>query len=332
MNKILLTCGLLGGVLVSCGSRQVVMEQKPSKERINPTGGSVPQSKLRHSADGEDFFRENIAKGNNSTISYGSIVGARPIGYTVTRNYFPSVGQGFRTRYIILHYTAIDNEASVRALTQREVSAHYLVSDLEDKEIWQIVDENKRAYHAGVSTWRNDRNLNDSSIGIEIVNKGFIEEAGKRIYYDFPEHQIRKVAMLVKDIANRYNILPNNILAHSDVAPLRKSDPGPKFPWKRLYEEYGIGMWYDTETRDRILSEIDPYIFDLEYGSIEFVTRVQKELKKFGYGIEVTGVWDKPTALVIEVFQHRFRPEKYDGVMDRETWSILQSLTQKYAK
>jgi len=229
-----------------------------------------------------------------------------------------------------LHYTALDNEKSIRVLTQQSVSSHYLVSDLDDHEIYQLVDENKRAYHAGISSWKNSNNLNDSSIGIEIVNTGYIVDSlGKRQFQAFPEHQIEKIAVLVKDISKRYMIPPTNILAHSDIAPTRKQDPGPLFPWKTLYEKHQIGMWYDEDKKQEFYPSALEDTTTL-YEDASFIRKVQSTFKTFGYDIQITGMWDKQTKSVIEAFQYHFRPENYDGILDAETWSILQALAQKY--
>lgn len=282
----------------------------------------------------EDYYKINIADAskNNSTISWGSIVSANPKGYTITKNHFPSVGQGFRQRFLILHYTALDNETSIRVLTQQSVSSHYLVNDLPDNEIYQLVDENKRAYHAGFSYWRNVTGLNDNSIGIEIVNTGYTNTpTGEKQFYQFPEYQFKKVAELIKDITDRYMIPPTHILAHSDVAPSRKQDPGPFFPWKRLYDEYQIGMWYDEDTKQNLyLSSLND-INNL-YHNTNFITKVQKSFNNFGYEIKITGLWDKQTQKVIEAFQYHFRPDNFDGNFDAETWAILQALLIKYPR
>ncbi|MDO4763064.1 MAG: N-acetylmuramoyl-L-alanine amidase [Flavobacteriaceae bacterium] len=282
----------------------------------------------------EDFYKINIADAskNNSTISWGSIVSANPKGYHITKNHFPSLGQGFRQRFLILHYTALDNEKSIRVLTQQGVSSHYLVNDLPDNEIYQLVDENKRAYHAGVSYWRNSTGLNDSSIGIEIVNTGYTtDKTGRKQFHAFPEYQFRKVASLAKDIAERYLIPPTHILAHSDIAPSRKQDPGPLFPWKRLYDEYQLGMWYDELTKQNYYplaaSEIQS-----SYNEIKFIVKVQETFNKFGYDIKTTGEWDKQTQKVIEAFQYHFRPSNFEGVLDAETWAILNALLIKYPR
>lgn len=316
------------------------LNNKNSKTNLNPKPVTVVEkedkddkkNKIQQN-DGEDFFRTNIGdiSKNDNTISHGSIVSAKPQGFKVTKNYFPSVAQNFRQRYIILHYTALNNDKSVMVLSQQGVSSHYLVNDLEDKEIYQLVDENKRAYHAGVSQWRNDSQLNDTSIGIEIVNAGYIvDSSGAKIFPTYPETQFKKIAALVKDIANRYNIPATNILAHSDIAPTRKQDPGPEFPWKRLYDEYQIGMWYDEATKQNLITTTASMDFSTLMLQSTFIYQLQSDFKKFGYGIIPSGTMDDATKKTIEAFQYHFRPSKFDGVMDGETYAILQALIQKY--
>ncbi len=287
---------------------------------------------VQHQGD-YDFYKVNIGNvaKNDNTISHGSIVSAQPVGYKVTKNNFPAVAQNFRQRYIIVHYTALDNDKSLRVLTEQSVSSHYLVNDYNDDEIYQLVDENKRAYHAGVSSWRGIQNLNDTSIGIEIVNTGYtVDSIGVKTFYEFPEWQFKKVAALIKDLAQRYDISATGILAHSDIAPTRKDDPGPKFPWKRLYEEYNLGMWYDDATKMKYLNAILPEQHIAELNTYSFITRYQTLLGQLGYGITINGMPDKATMKTVEAFQYHFRPERHDGVMDVETWAILQALVEKY--
>ncbi|QCX53660.1 N-acetylmuramoyl-L-alanine amidase [Elizabethkingia sp. JS20170427COW] len=334
MRKTLFIIGLVS-ILQSCGSSKnttVVAHQtatKPTSHATTPSSTPKPTVQRDHNLD---FFRENIGDitKNDNTISYGSIVSAQPKGYEVVKTYFPSVGQNFRQRYIILHYTALDHEKSIRVLTTQSVSAHYLVNDLNDKEIYQLVDENKRAYHSGISSWRKDINLNDNSIGIEIINLGFTNVGGERIFAEYPDYQVRKVAQLVKDIANRYNIPATHILGHSDIAPTRKQDPGPKFPWKKLYTDYGIGMWYDDSVKNAFWQELQSQDFEAMKATPQFIYQLQSELKKFGYSLETSGEYDKPTQLVVQAFQYHFRPQISDGILDSETYAILKALIQKY--
>lgn len=242
-------------------------------------------------------------------------------GNAVISREYNSVSQDFRQKYIILHYTAINKEGSLRALTEKDVSSHFLISDQEGDPIYALVPEDKRAWHAGVSTWKTRTNLNDSSLGIEIVNLG---QSSGGDFIPYKESQIEQVAVLVKYLANKYEIPAENILGHSDIAPQRKPDPGALFPWKRLYDEYGIGMWYDENTKINYES--------LYYNSFYNVSiyEMQNELKKFGYAIDLTGQFDKQTENVIKAFQYHFRPSFYDGKMDVETFSILKALNEKY--
>lgn len=336
MRKLMLISGL-STLVVSCGVQEKFTKfRTPIKTTTQPVEKpKVEEKKIEViNIDKEDYFRTNIGdtSKNDNTISWGSIVSANPQGYNVTKNYFPALGQNFRQRYLIIHYTALDNEKSIRVLTQQSVSSHYLVNDLLDDEIYQLVDENKRAYHAGISHWRNNTGLNDSSIGIEIVNTGYTaDRSGNRQFHAFPEYQFKKVAALAKDIVERYNIPATNVLGHSDIAPSRKQDPGPFFPWKRLYDEYGVGMWYDESTKQ---SFYETAVMDIQYSyqNPSFITNVQEQFKKFGYDIQVTGTWDRQTQKVIEALQYRFRPANYDGKLDAETWAILQALLIKYPR
>lgn len=317
--------------VISCGSQKEAKNNTNLPKPSTLTTSIPPKPEIKHDVHG-DYFTINIADAskNDNTISYGSLVGAKPNGYKVTRKYFPAIAQNFRQKYVILHYTALDHEKSVRVLTTQSLSSHYLVNDSTDVEIYQLVDENKRSYHAGVSSWRKDSNINDTSIGIEIVNDGYKEVNGKRVFAPFPDFQVKKVAALVKDIITRYQIPATNVLAHADIAPTRKQDPGPYFPWKKLYDDYGIGMWYEDAAKQKFLSLIIPEEYTAKMNEMSFIMKVQIALKQLGYGIEQTGIWDDATKKTIEAFQYHFRPENYDGIMDAETWAILQALNQKY--
>ncbi|GAB0155239.1 hypothetical protein CHRYSEOSP005_05000 [Chryseobacterium sp. Alg-005] len=338
MRKILYFIGL-GTIILSCAPQKNVKTSsyRPKTTTVQPktvTKTQTPEKvKPQITNDrGVEFFTTNIADPtkNDNTISYGSIVSAKPAGYKVVKTYFPAIAQNFRQKYLILHYTALPDDKSITVLTQQAVSAHYLVNNTGDNEIYQLVDENKRSYHAGVSSWRADKNLNDTSIGIEIVNAGYTADSiGKRVFVPFNDAQVKKVAALAKDIITRYQIPPTNVLAHSDIAPTRKQDPGPLFPWKKLYDEYQIGMWYDEATKQSYydLATLD---FAAKYNEPSFIFNVQTQLQKFGYGIEPGGKWDEATKKTIEAFQYHFRPQNYDGIMDAETWAILQALIQKY--
>jgi len=275
---------------------------------------------------------------HNNVISYGNVAGAKLKEYEVTRKYFPSMAQNFRQRYIIIHHTTLNNEKSIEVLTKRNVSVHYLINDIDDNEIYQLVDENKRAYHAGMSSWKHDNNLNDTSIGIEIVNMGITEKCYddenitecEKIFHDYPDYQIEKTIALIKDLAERYDIPPTNILAHSDIAPTRKQDPGPKFPWKKLYDIHQLGMWYDEDCFNAFLKILSAEDFDNKKYSPDFIYEIQNKFRCFGYDIVPSSEWDKDTMKVIRAFQYHFYPKKGDGILDIETYAILLSLLKKY--
>ena len=187
--------------------------------------------------------------------------------YKVDNRTYKAKGYDERVKFIILHYTAVDTEKSVRALTQGEVSAHYLVTDKRGGSIYQLVPIEKRAWHAGISEFGGRTNLNDSSIGIEIVNRGYkktiadldtedeVKNITNREFYPYENYQIKKIGRLLQDLVKKYKIPPKNILGHSDIAPTRKQDPGPMFPWEQLYRKYGVGAWYEAADFHRFYDE-----------------------------------------------------------------------------
>ncbi|MBX9486890.1 N-acetylmuramoyl-L-alanine amidase [Yersinia enterocolitica] len=239
----------------------------------------------------------------------------------------PSIAQNERVRFLVLHYTATDDAESLRLLTQGDVSAHYLVKThpeiLDGKPVvLQLVPESQRAWHAGVSYWQGRNSLNDTSIGIEIVNKGFTERMLRREWYPYNESQIELIERLTKDILERYNIDPTNVVAHSDIAPLRKSDPGPLFPWERLAEQ-GIGAWPDDAT-------VTKYIDGRNKNDLASVAIIQQALAHYGYQIPQSGELDDETSQVIKAFQMHFRAQDFSGVPDVETEAIALALVEKY--
>ncbi len=239
----------------------------------------------------------------------------------------PSIAQNERVRFLVLHYTATDDAESLRLLTQGDVSAHYLVKthpeSLDGKPVvLQLVPESQRAWHAGVSYWQGRNSLNDTSIGIEIVNRGFTERMLRREWYPYNESQIELIERLTKDIVERYNIDPANVVAHSDIAPLRKSDPGPLFPWKRLATQ-GIGAWPDDAT-------VIKYIAGRNKHDMASVSIIQQTLARYGYQIPQSGELDNETRQVIKAFQMHFRAQDFSGIPDVETEAIALALVEKY--
>ena len=255
--------------------------------------------------------------------------------FVIDSDTYQSTGKSQRIKTIVLHYTVSDNERSIKTLTTGNVSAHYLVLDNDDDKIYNLVPESERAWHAGDGGFAGRTILNDTSIGIEIVNVGIKPEYRGALkddtldyhpyehYADFDELQIKKVAQLVQDIAQRYDISPKNIIGHADMAPSRKIDPGAKFPWQRLHDDYGIGAWYDEADKQEIMNRRT-----LVAPSVQ---EIKQAFRKYGYQINNSDEWDKPSRDVIYAFQLHFRPLKPTGIMDIETYAILQALNMKYA-
>lgn len=215
---------------------------------------------------------------------------------------------------IILHYTGMESEEA--ALTRlcdpaSEVSCHYVIRD--NGEILQLVPEARRAWHAGVSCWAGERDMNSASIGIEVTNGG--HDFGLPPY---PEPQIAALIALCRDIATRRRIPATRILAHSDIAPLRKRDPGEHFPWGTLAAA-GVGHYVAPQP----CAEDSPF----ELGaSGEAIAGLQQMLSDYGYGIGVTGAFDEKTRAVVAAFQRHFRPERVDGRADQSTIATLRDL------
>ena len=305
MKKVLMIVSILAfASLLNANNNDSSKDVKKPVEIIINNGASN---------NGNSNPNPNPVRSGNQTIR-------NSIGNITINSDYTSEGQNYRQRFIILHYTAIGKEGSLKTLTKEEVSAHYLVSDQKNDPVYYLVDESKRAWHAGASEWKTTKNLNDSSVGIEIVNDGDAHGS----FVPYKNFQIKNVAVLVKYLADKYQIPATNILGHEDIAPQRKSDPGPLFPWQELYQKYNIGMWYDNETKNNYEREYETKL------SMTPVSDVQRELNKFGYGISITGSWDKQTKNVIKAFQYHFRPSKYDGKLDLETYAILKALNDKY--
>jgi N-acetylmuramoyl-L-alanine amidase len=216
---------------------------------------------------------------------------------------------------LVLHYTGLKSCAKAIDWLSRpesKVSCHYVVDEV--GFITQMVAEDQRAWHAGVASWAGETDINSASVGIEVHNCG--HELG---YPEFPEAQLVALEALCADIMARHRIRPERVLAHSDVAPTRKKDPGEKFPWPRLARQ-GIGHWVTPEP----VKPADPGMARDAAGPL--VGDVQTLLAKYGYGIEATGGFDPLTEFVIIAFQRHFRPERVDGRIDQSTITTLERL------
>jgi len=246
-----------------------------------------------------------------SAKSDSALVGA----FHPSPNFGPRQGAGAPTM-LLLHYTGVASAAmAIDWLCRREskVSAHYVLD--EAGFLTQLVNEDQRAWHAGRAAWAGETDINSVSIGIEVHNPG--HEFG---YPDFPEPQLRVLEALCRDIVDRHGILPKRVLAHSDVAPSRKIDPGEKFPWGRLAAA-GIGHWVAPAP----VGLADAGIGRDAAGPL--VAAVQTQLADYGYGIEVTGGFDPLTEFVVKAFQRHFRPQRVDGRIDASTIATLERLS-----
>ena len=233
--------------------------------------------------------------------------------------FLPSPNHGERRGFarpdsVILHYTGMATSQGALDLLRdprSELSSHYFIA--EDGQIIQLVAEARRAHHAGVGVWKGERDLNSASIGIEIVNQGHDGDLPP-----FPQAQVEATIELCRDIISRHAIRPERVLAHSDIAPTRKRDPGERFPWDVLARG-GVGHWVEPA----------PISDAAAFGRGQegpHVRSLQALLALYGYGVEITGVYDRATEIVVTAFQRHFRPKKVDGQPDESTIATLRAL------
>ena len=223
---------------------------------------------------------------------------------------------GLRPTILLLHYTGMasaEKAAEWLCTAESRVSCHYLID--EAGRITQMVSEEMRAWHAGESYWAGETDINSASIGIEIHNAGH-----GLAYTNFPEAQMQAVEALSLDITARHRIRPERVLAHSDVAPSRKRDPGEKFDWARLGGA-GVGLW-----REPAMIEGDAGFGRGDEG--EDVARLQRAFASYGYQIEASGCFDEATEFVVTAFQRHFRPALVSGRADHSTIKTLNRLLE----
>ena len=298
MKKILASIGLLF-LMVACSSTERVISSSSS---AGSSRGSV------------------ISRNQTMVKNIGK--------FQVDSNSYIATGKNERIQFIVVHYTATDNLGSIKELTSSRVSSHFLVLDEDDNKIYSLVPLEQRAWHAGASSFRGRTNINDTSVGIEIVSEGIAKEYRNNPYplYDhyveFKPIQIEKTAQIIKYVAEKYNIPAKNIVAHSDIAPGRKKDPGAKFPWKELYDKYNIGAWYDEADKQAFMNE--------EKFKATSIREIKDELRKYGYEVNRLDEWDKESKNVVYAFQLHFNPKNLTGEMDLETFAILKALNKKY--
>ena len=265
---------------------------------------------------------------------------------SIPLEYIESQNSSERIKFLVMHYTAINYQQSVAALVDGSVSSHYLIPESYDDsypndelKIIQLVKETSRAWHAGDSFWQGRQDINDQSIGIEIVNvpdcknehnngdfakKDYVEFSQQLCFYpDYDPKQIKLLIELSKDILKRNpDISPTQVVGHSDIAPIRKNDPGPRFPWFTLYQA-GIGAWYDNET-------VEKYWNLFLTKQMPDTALLQKALRTYGYGIDETGEVNGETINTWSAFQMHFSPWQVTGKSDERSAAILFALIEKY--
>ena len=224
-------------------------------------------------------------------------------------NYSNKIRKKKDIKFIIIHYTGMQSEIeSIKRLKNPKfkVSCHYIIS--RTGKVIQIVQDKKVAWHAGKSKWKKFTNLNKNSIGIELVNKG--HEFG---YQNYSKKQIKSLIQLSKNLKKKYAIKKENFLGHSDIAPLRKKDPGEKFPWKKL-SNHNLGNWY-KESQKKI--DVNP-----EKKEATFF----KNLKKLGYRYFSIYKRSKKDERIIKSFQQHYLPNNITGKIDLKTYKISHFL------
>ena len=237
---------------------------------------------------------------------------------------YSSESQDSRVQYVVLHYTSSGFERSLGTLTRGPVSSHYLIGQT-PPTIYRLVDEDRRAWHAGDSSWQGRTWLNASSIGIELVHPGYSDTPLGRVWHPWEPEQIEALTELLADILTRHQLSADRVIGHSDIAPQRKLDPGPLFPWQQLADA-GVAIW-PQET------EVGTHLAQLA-GRTPPTAWFRETLNRFGYSVPADSSADTLSPAlrnVIAAFQMRFRPARFDGLPDSETAAILAALVPESA-
>jgi N-acetyl-anhydromuramyl-L-alanine amidase AmpD len=288
----------------------------------------------------------SLASFTKSLILIGSLVAVLSGCATRDTVVIESANQDTRVRIVVIHHTTGNFRGSLDVLTKdsgNPVSSHYLIPEpgdpsysAKDLKLYSLVPEEGRAWHAGTSYWAGKTALNDMSIGIELVNQTYCRKSEQAIppqqaeqkparicfYPDFDDSQLKILTDLLEGILARHTeVKPTDIIGHADIAPQRKIDPGPRFPWQRLYR-LGYGAWFDDDTVFRYWEQ-----FSLE---LPPVLTLQTALHAYGYGIELSGEHDEQTRNVVRAFQMHFLPWQVSGEFNDETVAVLYALLEKY--
>ncbi|GAA0487813.1 MULTISPECIES: N-acetylmuramoyl-L-alanine amidase [Tatumella] len=248
-------------------------------------------------------------------------------GYSVDHQ-ITAAGQQPRVQMAVIHYTAEDNARSLDILSRGKVSAHYLIPEMAARQqinadSYQLVPETQVAWHAGNSRWRGLSHLNNISIGIELVNQGYYRTPAGYRCDAYSPRQIAVLTALLQDIIARYALRPQNIVGHSDIAPLRKQDPGPCFPWEKLAKA-GVGAWPDSQSVRFWLAGRQPR----QPADQRVLLGL---LNRYGYQSGDT-LSASQRQMLIKAFQMHFRPSLISGLADAQTEAIARALLQKYGE
>lgn len=227
----------------------------------------------------------------------------------------PRVG---KPSLIVIHHTGADLASSLRILSGRDpsrrVSAHYLVTDESPPRVVALVPEDRVAFHAGVSRWRGVDGLNETSLGIEIVNPD-----GNT--HPYPDDQVEAVANLLADLVARHGLGARDVVAHSDISPGRKVDPGSRFPWEKLHRLHGLGAWPSPESVEAERLRQSP---------LPSAAGFRELLARWGHPVGSSPGWDKADRDALSAFQRRYRPSRVDGERDAESALLLRALLATY--
>ncbi len=272
------------------------------------------------------------------------LVGCTSLGQHFAGKEYPlvehtSANSSGRVRFLVIHFTTIDFQQSLDALTvanDNGVSSHYLIPERFDPsygdkalKVYALVDEARRAWHAGPSRWEDRVNVNDQSIGIELVNQTRCVPADRELiseqfcfFREFDPQQVDLLIKLSKDILARHpDITPTRVVGHGDVQPAWKIDPGPQFPWQQLHQA-GIGAWYDEPTVERYLLQFAQ--------AAPSVLQTQQALQAYGYGLSPSGEMNAETVDVLRAFQSHFLSHEMTGQLSLPTQAVLFALLEKY--
>jgi len=237
------------------------------------------------------------------------------------KNYYsPNVDRKKRSinsiKIIVIHYTGMqsERESIIRLCSPKaKVSSHFLIN--QNGKVYRFVQDNQIAWHAGKSCWGKYKNLNKNSIGIELVNKG--HQFG---YTNFKKNQLLSLIKICKILVKKYKIKKRNIIGHSDIAPLRKIDPGEKFPWKQLSKK-NIGIWHSSKSS--LLRKFRRIKISSKKDKIKFV----KNLKKIGYCFSINN--KSFFVKIVKAFQRHYRQEVINGLLDKECLIVAENLSKK---